>query len=146
MYYKVIVGGKPYYSKEIVKSYLHMGDDMIQREVLSGELKMLDVMDRMVYELPASELSEVDRQYVPVVQDLDAVLKGFSPAPDVTETVIVDPKADRWTYKKYTFVKLGSVRAKNRYKIQRQLPMLEVCGMKYVALGCCKAGENLEAR
>ena len=143
MYYKVLSKGKAYYSKEIVKAYLHMGDDGIQREVISGQLSTCVIMDRVVYELPAKEHKEIDRQFSPVVQDLDAQLKAFYVPSDASAfycgtKVGTDPKAPRFQYEGLTFIRFTAVRLHSRYREQTKLALIEVCGTKYVALNCFK--------
>lgn len=151
MYYKVLCDGKAYYSKEIVKAYLHIGDDKVQRDVLSGALVMRELMDRMVYELPAKSHVEIDAQFAPVIQDLEAQTKGFIRPPEAAlqkaAVITVDPKAPRYDYAGYSFVRFNAVRSRSKYREQAHLPVIEVCGMKYVALDCFKdSSETMFAR
>lgn len=155
MYYKVLCDGKAYYSKEIVKAYLHIGDDKVQRDVLSGTLVMRELMDRMVYELPAKSHAEIDAQFAPVVQDMSAQTRGFirlqlslrSAELQNAVVITVDPKAPRYDFAGYSFVRFNAVRSRSKYREQAHLPVIEVCGMKYVALNCFKdSSETMFAR
>ena len=150
MYYKVIYKGKAYYSKEIVRSFCHIGDDVIQRRVLSGELGMERLMDRMLYALPEADHAEIDTEFSPVVQDIDARLAGFYSDAGAElaggSRVPVNPKAERYELDGLTFVKFSEVRSRSRYREQSRLPVVEVCGVKYVALGVFKdASETMYA-
>ena len=138
MYYKVLCDKKVYYSKEIVKAYLHVGDDRVQRDVMSGELKMRKLMDRMVYELPAKEHKDIDSQFSPVVQDLDAAIKSFDTTYREGTKIAYDPAAEKYTFNDRLYVKFNAVRSPSKYREQFHLPVVEVCGMKFVALNCYK--------
>lgn len=138
MYYKVLYDKKAYYSKEIVRSYLHIGDDRIQRDVMSGELKMCKLMDRMVYELPEKEHKDIDAQFSPVVQDLDAQIKSFETAYKEGTKIAYDPTAETYVFNNRLYIKFNAVRSPSKYREQFHLPVVEVCGMKFVALNCYK--------
>lgn len=151
MYYKVISDGHTYYSKEILKSFLHVGDDVIQRRVMTGAIPVKEIMDRMVYELPEDSWAEVDSGYSPVVQDLDARFASFYVPADgelaSCDRVQVNPDAERYGYHGMEFVRFSEVRSRSRYKDQTRLPIVEVCGVKYVALGILKdVSETMYAR
>lgn len=138
MYYKVISDGHTYYSKEILKNFLHVGDDVIQRRMMTGAILVKEIMDRMVYELPEDSWAEIDRSFSPVVQDLDARFASFY-VPGTGELascdrVQVNPDAERYDYHGTEFVRFSEVRSRSRYRDQTRLPVLEVCGVKYVAL------------
>lgn len=144
MFYKVIAGGKAYYSKDIIKQYYHCGDDL-QPRIMNGTLTADVILDRIVYApYSAKEASDMDKIYSPVVQDLDAVVKGFERigkgANNLT-CVGYDPKEPSYEYGVFTFIKFTAVASKSKYRDQSHLPIMEVCGTKYVALGCIKRGE-----
>ena len=144
MFYKVITGGNAYYSKEIIKQFYHCGDDL-QPRIMSGTLIAYTVLDRIVY-APASkkDAEYLDKMYSPVIQDLDTLLKGFEKigkgANNLT-CIGYDDKEPSFKYSTFTFVKFTAVISKSKYRDQPHLPVLEVCGTKYVALGCIKRGE-----
>lgn len=145
MFYKVIAGGKAYYSKDIIKQYYHCGDDL-QPKIMNGTLTADVILDRIVY-APASakEAANMDKIYSPVVQDLDKLIKEFvkigSGANNLT-CVGFDPKEPSYEYGSFSFIKFTAVASKSKYRDQPHLPVLEVCGTKYVALGCVKRGET----
>lgn len=144
MFYKVIAGGKAYYSKDIIKQYYHCGDDL-QLKVMNGILTANVILDRVVYApISTKEASIMDKIYSPVVQDLDKLIKEFikigNGANNLT-CVGFDPKEPSYVYGQFTFIKFTAVASKSKYRDQPHLPVLEVCGTKYVALGCIKRGE-----
>lgn len=145
MFYKVIAGGKAYYSKEIIKSYYHCGDDL-QPKIMSGALVADTVLDRIVY-APTSnkDALNMDKMFSPVVQDIDKQLKDFfkiEDGVDGTVCVAYDESEPVFEYGFFNFVKFSAVISKSKYRDQPHLPVLEVCGTKYVALGCTKRGET----
>lgn len=144
MYYKIISDNQVCYSKEIVKAYMHCGDDAVQRKVLDGSLKAVIILDRVVYAAAELNQKEIDREFVPAVQNVDEALKEFSTADSTLglEHITYDRKQPTYKHKGFNFVKFNAVRSKSKYRDQFHLPVLEVCGTKYVALGCVKAGEG----
>jgi hypothetical protein len=144
MYYKILSGGQSWYSKEIVKAHLRCGDDMIQRKLMDGSIKSCQILDRFVYSIPGEKESKLDRAFSPVVQNLDAVINGFSPYPCCKEFNIFryDLKEPVLSYDKFKFVRFSAVHCKSKYRDQHKFPVLEVCGTKYVALNCFKADES----
>lgn len=144
MFYKVIAGGKAYYSKEIIKQYYHCGDDL-QSKITGGMLKAETVLERTVYALTsADDAACIDKTFSPVLQDLDTLLKGFEKiGKGVNNLTCVgyDEKEPLCEYGGFKFVKFSAVISKSKYRDQPHLPVLEICGTKYVALGCIKRGE-----
>ena len=145
MFYKVVVGGKAYYSKDIIKQYYHCGDDL-QPKIINGTLTSGVILDRIVY-APASakDIEYIEKMYSPVVQDIDNLIKDFvkigKGANNLT-CIAYNTNEPVFTYKTLTFVKFTAVASKSKYRDQPHLPVLEVCGTKYVALGCIKRGET----
>ena len=144
MYYKILSGGQSWYSKEIVKAHLRCGDDMIQRKLMDGSIKSCQILDRIVYSISGVSESRLDRAFTPVIQNLDAVMEGFSPYPCCKEfnRVSYDLKENILTFGGFKFVRFSAVHCKSKYRDQHKFPVLEVCGVKYVALDCFKAGES----
>ena len=149
MYYKIISEGQVWYSKEIIKAYYHCGDDL-QLKIIEGKLHAKIILDRIVY-APAdkSEATTIDKTFTPVVQDLEETLKGFikpkteNPDLSVVECVDYDRNTSVLIYGGFKFIKFSAVRCKSKYRDQPHLPILEVCGTKYAALGCIKRGSTL---
>ena len=144
MYYKIIADGKVWYSKEIIKAHLHCGDDMVQRKLMEGSLTACTILDRIVYTVSKSEQKIIDSTFSPALQDLDTELKGFS-VPDTKiglERVGYDKTEPVYDYKGFRFIKYNAVRSKSKYRDQYHLPVMEVCGVKFAALECVKAGEG----
>lgn len=144
MYYKVISDGKIWYSKEIVKAHFHCGDDAVQRKLLEGSITACTIFDRIVYSVAKSEHKKIDEIFSPVVQDLDKALKELI-VPETTFSfarVGYDHTEPVYTYKGFRFVKFNAVRCRSKYHMQYRLPVVEVCGFKFVALECVKAGEG----
>jgi hypothetical protein len=145
MFYKVIAGGKAFYSKEIIKSYYHCGDDL-QPKIMSGTLVADTVLDRIVYAPTSSEdASNIDKMFNPVIQDIDAQLKDFfkiEKGADKTVCVAYDEAEPSFEYGPFVFIKFSALISKSKYRDQPHLPVIEVCGTKYVALGCTKRGET----
>lgn len=144
MFYKVITGDTAYYSKDIIKQYYHCGDDL-QPRIMSGTLIAGIILDRIVYApVSAKEAESMDKIYSPVVQDLDKLIKEFvkigNGANNLTR-IGFDPKEPSYEYGSFSFIKFTAVASKSKYRDQPHLPVLEVCGTKYVALGCIKRGE-----
>lgn len=149
MYYKIISGGKVWYSKEIIKAYYHCGDDM-QLKIAEGKLFAHIILDRIVYApTNVSEAADIDKTFNPEVQDLKEVLKDFikpkkaEPDLSVVDRVDYDRSSPVLEYEGFKFIKFSAVRCKSKYRDQPHLPVLEVCGTKYAALGCIKRGEVL---
>ena len=143
MYYKIISDGKVWYSKEIIKSHQHCGDDAIQRKLLDGSLSSCSILDRIVYGVDSKEQKEIDKTFNPIVQNLDETVKEFS-APETTmglDRVGYDKAEPVFEYKGFKFIKYNAVRSKSKYRDQHHLPVMEVCGVKFAALECVKAGE-----
>ena len=144
MYYKIIADGQVWYSKEIIKAHQHCGDDAIQRKLLDGSLSACAIFDRIVYSADKSEQKKIDAAFSPVVQDLDSAIKTLK-KPETTnglERVGYDPSEPVYEYKGLKFVKFNAVRCRSKYHMQFRLPVVEVCGFKFVALECVKAGEG----
>lgn len=145
MFYKVVSGGKTWYSKEIIKSFYHCGDDL-QPKIMSGALTASTILDRIVYAPTSTEDADcIDKVFNPVLQDLDTQLKDFIKIEkSVTTTVHVmyDKTEPTLKYGSFTFVKFSAVISKSKYRDQPHLPVLEVCGTKYVALECVKRGKT----
>ena len=144
MYYKIISGGKVWYSKEIIKAHHHCGDDTVQRKLLDGSLTACNILDRIVYSADKSEQKKIDETFSPVIQDLDKAIKEFS-VPETTigfERVGYDRSEPVFEYEGFRFIKYNAVRSKSKYRDQYHLPVLEVCGVKFAALECVKAGEG----
>jgi hypothetical protein len=147
MFYKVISGGKAWYSKEIIKSFYHCGDDL-QRKIIDGTLTAFMIMDRIVY-APSSkkDIEYIEKMYSPVPQNVDTIIKDFikpkkdKPDLSVVERVGYDEKEPVYEYGGFKFIKFSAVISKTKYRDQQHLPVLEICGTKYVALGCIKRGE-----
>ena len=75
---------------------------------------------------------------------MDTELKGFS-VPDTKiglERVGYDKTEPVYEYKGFRFIKYNAVRSKSKYRDQYHLPVMEVCGVKFAALECVKAGEG----
>lgn len=148
MYYKLIAEGNIYYSKEVLKAHLHCGDDAIQRKVMDGSIRTKTIMDRIVYSLPEKVKGvDVDRAFSPVVQDLDEAVADFTQITDKAELlgyekIGYDKTEEIYEYAGFTFIKYNAVRSRSKYRDQHHLPVLEVCGVKFVALKSLKAGEN----
>lgn len=148
MYYKVISLGKEWYSKEIIKAFYHCGDDM-QMKIAEGKLYAHLILDRIVYApADASEAKAIDKTFNPEVQDLKKVLTDFiKPIGcddlSMTDRVDYDRSTRVYEYEGFKFIKFSAVRCKSKYRDQPRLPILEVCGTKYAALGCIKRGETL---
>ena len=148
MYYKIISEGNIYYSKEVLKAHLHCGDDAIQRKVMDGSLKTKTIMDRIVYSLPAKVKGiDVDRAFAPVVQNLDEALADFTQVAGKAELlgyekIGYDKTEEIYNYAGFAFIKYNAVRSRSKYRDQHHLPVLEVCGVKFVALKSLKAGES----
>lgn len=144
MFYKIISGGKAWYSKEIVKQFYHCGDDM-QPKIMSGALTAETILDRTVYAFTSKEDAEhVDRMFSPMLQDLDTLLKGFEKigkGVNNLNCVTYDSTEPVLEYKSFKFIRFTAVISKSKYRDQPHLPIFEVCGTKYVALGCIKRGE-----
>ena len=145
MFYKIVAGGKAFYSKEIIKQFYHCGDDL-QPKIMNGTLVADTVLDRIVY-APTSEedINHIEKMYSPVLQDLDTQLKDFikiEKGVDHTVRVSYDENEPAFEYGPFTFIKFSAVISKSKYRDQPHLPVLEVCGTKYVALGCIKRGET----
>ena len=145
MFYKVIAGGKAYYSKEIIKQFYHCGDG-IELKVKSGLLEAFNILDRVVYAIPSAKDAEyIEKIYSPTVQDIEAVTKDFikvGKGVNNLDRVAYNPNEPTFKYGNFTFTKFTSVVSKSKYRDQSHLPVLEVCGTKYVALGCIKRGET----
>ena len=149
MYYKVVSLGKAWYSKEIIKAFYHCGDDM-QMKIAEGKLYAHLILDRIVYTpVDESEAKAIDKTFNPELQDLQKVLKDFiepkteKPDLSVVDRVDYDRSARVYEYEGFKFIKFSAVRCKSKYRDQPQLPILEVCGTKYAALGCIKRGSTL---
>ena len=144
MFYKVIAGGKAFYSKEIIKQYYHCGDDL-QPKIMNGTLVAETVLDRIVYApTSAKEAEHMDKMYSPVLQDLDVQLKDFVKVGTGTNNlthVAYNEEEPTFEYGSFKFIKFTAVVSKSKYRDQPHLPIIEVCGTKYVALGCIKRGE-----
>ena len=149
MYYKVITNDKAWYSKEIIKAFYHCGDDL-QLKIIEGKLFAKVILDRIVY-APAdkTEAEAIDKTFNPAVQNINETLKDFikpkSAEPDssVVDRVDYDRSAPVLEFEGFKFIKFSAVRCKSKYRDQPHLPILEVCGTKYAALGCIKRGEVL---
>lgn len=148
MFYKVISEGKAWYSKEIIKAFYHCGDDLAYK-IANGSLTSKVVLDRIVYAPSSEEDAErFDKIYRPAIQDLDSTLKDFikpkKSEPDLSVVTVVsyDSNAAVYEYKGFKFIKFSAVCSKSKYRDQPHLPILEVCGTKYAALGCIKRGET----
>lgn len=144
MFYKVIAGGNAYYSKEIIKQFYHCGDDL-QPRIMNGTLVADTVLDRIVYApTSAKEAEHMDKMYSPVIQDLDAQLKDFvkvgAGANNLTHISYINSEPV-FEYGSFKFIKFTAVVSKSKYRDQPHLPVIEVCGTKYVALKCIKRGE-----
>ena len=144
MFYKVIAGGKAYYSKEIIKSFYHCGDDM-QPRIMNGTLIAETVLDRIVYAPTSKKDAEyMDKMYSPVIQDIDAQIKDFvkiGKGANNLNCVAYNENEAEFEYGTFMFVKFTAVLSKSKYRDQQHLPIIEVCGTKYAALGCIKRGE-----
>ena len=144
MFYKVIADGKAFYSKDIIKQYYHCGDDL-QPRIMSGALTADVILDRIVYApSSAEEASDMDKIYNPVVQDLDKTVKEFVKIGKGANNLICvgyDPKEPSYEYGSLIFIKFTAIASKSKYRDQPHLPVMEVCGTKYVALNCIKRGE-----
>ena len=144
MFYKVIAGGKAYYSKEIIKQFYHCGDGL-ELKVKSGMLEAFNVLDRIVYAVSSNiDVEYIEKIYSPTVQDIDATIKDFvmiGKGVNNLEHIAYNTNEPTFKYGTLTFVKFTSVVSKSKYRDQPHMPILEVCGTKYVALGCVKRGE-----
>lgn len=144
MFYKVITGGTAYYSKDIIKQYYHCGDDL-QPRIMNGTLIAGVILDRIVYApVSAKEAESMDEIYSPVVQDLDKLVKEFVKIGNGVNNLTrigFDPKEPSYEYGSFSFIKFTAIASKSKYRDQPHLPVLEVCGTKYVALKCIKRGE-----
>lgn len=148
MYYKIISEGQVWYSKEAIKAFYHCGDDL-QIKLIEGKLFAHVIMDRIVY-MPtsASEARALDKAVKPEVQDLGAAIKDFilpkkeNPDLSLVDRIEYDRKTPVYDYQGFKFIKFSAVFSKSKYRDQQHLPLLEVCGVKYVALGCIKRGET----
>lgn len=149
MYYKVITNNKAWYSKEIIKAFYHCGDDL-QLKIIEGKLFAKVILDRIVY-APANDADteSIDKTFNPVIQNLNETLKDFikpkSAEPDlsVVDRIDYDKSTPVLEFEGFKFIKFSAVLCKSKYRDQPQLPILEVCGTKYAALGCIKRGETL---
>ena len=146
MFYKVVSLDKAWYSKEIIKAFYHCGDDM-QMKIAEGKLYAHLILDRIVYApVDAAEAKAIDKTFNPELQDLKKVIKDFiKPVGcddlSVAERVDYDRDTKVYEYEGFKFIKFSAVRCKSKYRDQLHLPILEVCGTKYAALGCVKRGE-----
>lgn len=145
MYYIVKLGNKTFYSKEIIKHVRKLGDAGIIREVAKGTLKQTQILSVNLYELKKEEAEALNVEAMGVeVQNLKEVVKGFSSAPEglpltSAKTCIT------WSQKELgdiLFVELRSILYAKKYQVQEQLPILDVCGTRYVAVNTVKKGSD----
>ena len=149
MYYKLVFDDGIYYSKPVLASFLHVGDDGFQRLVMDGTVTPRSILGRLVYALSspsAKESERIDREFYPKVQLVDETLrtiKDCAKAGDGTMTLFARGGAETWSYRGESFVRLSDVRSRSLYRDQHRLPTIDICGTRFIAVGRVMSGEKI---
>lgn len=141
MYYIVKHDGKTYVNKEIVKHLHKIGDAGIAREVTNGELKAESFMGIPLYVLSASEVKQLDPESMGiVVQEPGKVIKAEIAPSHVDCKLLckVNPDCEEFELDGLHFVRLSDILYAKKYQCQPKLPIIDVTGVRFVALEVIK--------
>lgn len=144
MYYTVKLDKKVYASKEIVKHLYKIGDAGLVRETSNGNLKAVQIMSVTLYELPSDKLNELDAVAMGIQeQDLNAQLKTFRSVKEDDKLLTNAKGCTSFTLKDITFIELRTLLFCKKYQMQDQLPCLDVCGTRYVAVNAVRKDSDI---
>ena len=121
---------------ELYTECLVKGDRTLIRMLGTGEVKGTRILDEVVYSLTTENEMKAFNE-CDVNQNIDAALRCIERASDRHEhTIKIPGKLD--TYKDavhgVTYIKVRSFPWQSKYRLLSRLPVVTICGTKYVAL------------
>jgi hypothetical protein len=134
---KIIFEGDTYVNATAFRAAYGLGDTGLIKAVATKETFPKTIFDDTIYLVNKEQLAKC-KEFIEKTQDVDdAILKLEVLLDDTGLRIIKIPKAalkKTIRYKGFTFIRLADIPGRDKYTVMHRLPLVQVCGSKYVAI------------
>lgn len=144
MGYKVIVNDRAYYSKNVAKKVLNVGEAGLLRTIANGSIGVYNILDDTLIDLQGME---IDDSFCKVQNIGKIIFENLIPVKANSTslnnyTIIYTPLCEMFSIPSLkesgvhtiNFIKFRDLVFDGKYRYKSVLPVMDVCGTKYIAL------------